>query len=99
MLYTVYHMPAAKSTARQVPVVRVPDPPHKPRKRNPAQFTDLAKERLDHVKQVEHLDTYNDAIEFLYHAWRKNLPECGGMMPDLPEFVRDEEDDPYRIPY
>jgi hypothetical protein len=61
------------------------------------QISQLTKMTLDQVKEKEHLDTYDDAINFLFRERRKNLPSSAGRFPSGGNFER-EEDDPYRIP-
>ncbi|MCX6690064.1 MAG: hypothetical protein NTZ39_10320 [Methanoregula sp.] len=66
--------------------------------RTTIQITLLTKTTLDQVKEMEHLDTYDDAINFLFRERRKSLPSTFGCMPDSGQFEREEEDDPYRLP-
>ena len=96
-----------KATAR----IQAPDSPRqrasikpvqsrKERAKNPKstiQISQLTKMTLDQVKEMEHLDTYDDAISFLFRERRKNLPSSAGRFPSEGNFER-EEDDPYRIP-
>ncbi|MDO8871948.1 MAG: hypothetical protein Q7V05_04345 [Methanoregula sp.] len=96
-----------KATAR----IQVPDSPRqrasikpvhsrKERAKNPKsaiQINQITKRTLDQVKEIEHLDTYDDAISFLFRERRKNLPSSAGRFPTGGNFER-EEDDPYRIP-
>lgn len=65
--------------------------------RTTIQITRLTKTILEQVKEMEHLDTYDDAINFLFRERRKSLPSGFGCMPDSGPFEREEEDDPYRI--
>ena len=62
------------------------------------QITQLTKTTLEQVKEMEHLETYDDAINFLFRERRKNLPSTFGCMPDNGSSGREEEDDPYRLP-
>ncbi len=62
------------------------------------QITQLTKTTLEQVKEMEHLETYDDAINFLFRERRKSLPSTFGCMPDSGSFEREEDDDPYRLP-
>ena len=73
-------------------------PGHNGEARSPVQFSKLAKDKLDHVKQAENLTTYNDVVDFLYRMWRRNEPSMAGAFPGIGPFVR-EDDDPNRVPY
>jgi len=66
--------------------------------RTTIQITQLTKTTLEQVKEMEHLETYDDAINFLFRERRKSLPSTFGCMPDSGPFEREEEDDPYRLP-
>ena len=66
--------------------------------RTTIQISNLTKKTLEQVKEMEHLETYDDAINFLFRERRKNLPSTFGCMPDNGSFEREEEDDPYRLP-
>ncbi len=57
-----------------------------------------AKARLDHIKQVANVETYDEAISFLYSAWKKNLKSMAGAFHGSGPFEREEDDDPYRLP-
>ncbi len=83
------HNPA-KSVSRKKVHVTIP--------RTTIQITQLTKTILEQVKEMEHLETYDDAINFLFRERRKSLPSTFGCMPDSGPFEREEEDDPYRLP-
>jgi len=78
-------------------IVRIPGGKELP-SRNPVQLSDLAKAQLDHVKQAADVQTYNEAISFLYRSWRKEVPSAAGKFPGIGPFER-EEDDPHRVPH
>lgn len=75
---------------------------HKPAQngnaRAPVQFSKLAKDKLDHVKQAENLDSYNAVIDHLYGVWKSTIPSAAGMFPGVGPFEREEED-LNRVPY
>ena len=58
----------------------------------------MTKMTLDQVKEMNHLETYDEAIGFLFREQRKDLPSTAGRFPSGGPFVRDSEDDPYRVP-
>lgn len=66
--------------------------------RTTIQISNLTKKTLEQVKEMEHLETYDDAINFLFRERRKNLPSTFGCMPDTGSSGREEEEDPYRLP-
>lgn len=66
--------------------------------RTTIQITQLTKTTLEQVKEMEHLETYDDAINFLFRERRKSLPSTFGCMPDSGPFEREEEEDAYRLP-
>jgi len=67
--------------------------------RTTIQISQLTKTILDQVKEMEHLETYDDAINFLFRDRRKNLPSTFGCMPNTGVFDREEEEeDPHRLP-
>ena len=66
--------------------------------RTTIQISPLTKTILDQVKEMEHLETYDDAINFLWRERRKHLPSTFGCMPNTGVFDRDEEEDPHRLP-
>ncbi|GAB6284458.1 MAG: hypothetical protein STSR0009_06580 [Methanoregula sp.] len=66
--------------------------------RTKIRISQLTKTILDQVKEMEHLDTYDDAIHFLFKERRKNFPSTFGCMPNTGVFDRDEEEDPHRFP-
>jgi hypothetical protein len=78
--------------------IDVHKPAHNGNARAPVQFSKLAKDKLDHVKQAENLATYNEVVDFLYRMWRRNEPSMAGAFPGIGPFVR-EDDDPNRVPY
>ena len=80
----------AKSDQRKKLTLTIP--------RTTIQITHLTKTTLEQVKEMEYLETYDDAINFLFRERRKNLPSTFGCMPDSGSFEREEDDDPYRLP-
>ena len=62
------------------------------------QISRITKMTLDQVKEMEHLETYDETINFLFRERRKNLPSSAGCFPSGGPFERDEEDDSYRLP-
>jgi hypothetical protein len=84
------HQDPAKSEQHKKLHVTIP--------RTTIQITQLTKTALEQVKEMEHLETYDDAINFLFRERRKSLPSTFGCMPDSGSFEREEEDDPYRLP-
>jgi hypothetical protein len=75
------------------------------RKKNPVispkttiQINQMTKIILEQVKEIEHLETYDDAINFLFKERRNSLPSTFGCMPECEPFEREEGDDPYRLP-
>ena len=75
------------------------------RKKNPVispkttiQINQMTKIILEQVKEMEHLETYDDVINFLFKERRNSLPSTFGCMPECGPFEREEEDDPYRLP-
>jgi hypothetical protein len=66
--------------------------------RSPVQFSAAAKARLDHIKQAENLDSYNDVIDHLYRMWKHSEPSAAGTFPGVGPFER-EGDDPHRVPH
>lgn len=62
------------------------------------QISRITKMTLDQVKEMEHLETYDETINFLFRERRKNLPSSAGRFPSGGPFERDEEDDSYRVP-
>ncbi|MCK9630751.1 MAG: hypothetical protein M0R30_03835 [Methanoregula sp.] len=72
--------------------------PQKPR--TPAQFSFEAKEKLDHIKEVENLSSYNDVVDFLYGLWKSGQPSMAGAFAGMGPFDRTgEEEDSHRTPY
>lgn len=66
--------------------------------RFPVQFSATAKAKLDHVKQAEDLDSYNDVVDHLYRMWKRSEPSAAGSFPGIGPFER-EGDDPHRVPH
>ena len=66
--------------------------------RSPVQFSATAKAKLDHIKQAENLDSYNDVIDQLYRMWKRSEPSAAGAFPGVGPFER-EGDDPHRVPH
>ena len=104
--YSIQYMPKA---ARMIlaPGSHKPQTSGKVLSQNKAQVTNskstiqisrITKMTLDQVKEMEHLETYDETINFLFRERRKNLPSSAGCFPSGGPFERDEEDDPYRLP-
>ena len=92
-------IPASGSKNHQDPVKSVQHKKlHVTIPRTTIQITPLTKTTLEQVKEMEHLETYDDAINFLFSERRKSLPSTFGCMPDSGPFKREEEEDPYRLP-
>jgi hypothetical protein len=85
----IHHTPAKNVQRRKVPVTTT---------RTTIQINQLTKTTLEQIKEMEHLETYDDAINFLFRERRRYLPSTFGSMPDDGPFEREEEDDPYRVP-
>jgi hypothetical protein len=66
--------------------------------RSPVQFSATAKAKLDHIKQAENLDSYNDVVDHLYRMWKRSEPSAAGTFPGVGPFER-EGDDPHRVPH
>jgi hypothetical protein len=66
--------------------------------RSPVQFSATAKAKLDHIKQAEGLDSYNDVVNHLYRMWKRSEPSAAGAFPGIGPFKR-EGDDPHRVPH
>ncbi|MFA6362833.1 hypothetical protein [Methanoregula sp.] len=62
------------------------------------QVTLMTKMTLDQVKEMKHLETYDEAIGFLIREQKKTMPSSAGKFPSGGPFKRDEEEDPYRVP-
>jgi hypothetical protein len=91
----------------KIPDNHIPSPPVKPaRRRNvpspsprtTIQISQLTRTILEQIKEMEQLETYDDAINFLFRERRRCLPSTFGCMPDDGPFEREEEEDPYRVP-
>jgi len=104
--YSIQYMPKA---ARMIlaPGSHKPQTSGKVLSQNKAQVTNskstiqisrITKMTLDQVKEMEHLETYDETINFLFQERRKNLPSSAGCFPSGGPFERDEEDDTYRLP-
>lgn len=63
--------------------------------RTTIQVSPVTKDKLDLIKQEAHVETYEEAILFLFRKHRKSRPSAAGTHPGIGPFVR-EEDDPYR---
>jgi hypothetical protein len=66
--------------------------------RSPVQFSAAAKAKLDHIKQAENLDSYNDVVDNLYRMWKRSEPSAAGTFPGVGPFER-EGDDLHRVPH
>jgi hypothetical protein len=72
--------------------------PQKTTHRTTIQIVPVTKLKMDQIKEMEDLDTYDEVINFLISERRKHLPSTAGSTPDTTPFKRDEDDDPYRLP-
>jgi len=63
--------------------------------RTTIQVSPIIKAKLDLIKKEANVDTYEEAILFLFKKHRKSRPSAAGTHPGIGPFVR-EEDDPYR---
>jgi len=61
------------------------------------QVSGTTKNDLDRVKREAEASTYEDAIRFLLHERKKHRPSTFGLLSGGVSFVRDEEEDSYRI--
>ena len=95
---TIFAISAKMKKKHEDRSIDLPKPARTGEARAPVQFSKLAKDKLDHVKQAENLTTYNDVVDFLYRMWRRNEPSMAGAFPGIGPFVR-EDDDPNRVPY
>jgi len=66
--------------------------------RSPVQFSTTAKAKLNHIKQAEDLDSYNDVVDHLYRMWKRSEPSAAGSFPGVALFGR-ERDDPHSVPH
>jgi len=72
--------------------------PQKTTPRTTIQIVPVTKLKMDHIKEKEDLDTYDEVINFLISERKKHLPSTAGSTPDTTHVEREEEDDPYRLP-
>ena len=63
--------------------------------RTTIQVSPVTKDKLDLIKLEAHVETYEEAILFLFKKHRKSRSSAAGTHPGISPFVR-EEDDPYR---
>jgi hypothetical protein len=61
------------------------------------QVSGTTKSDLDRVKREAEASTYEDAIRFLLHERKKHRPSTFGLLAGGASFVRDEEEDSYRV--
>jgi hypothetical protein len=61
------------------------------------QLSGITKLDLDRVKAEARTETYEDTIRFLIEERTKHRPSTFGLLAGAPAFVRDEEEDSYRI--
>ncbi len=66
--------------------------------RTTIQVSPVTKDKLDLIKKEANVETYEEAILFLFRKHRKSRPSAAGTHPGIGPFVR-EEDDPYRTPH
>jgi hypothetical protein len=57
----------------------------------------MTKQDLDRVKTEARTETYEDAIRFLIEERKKHRPSTFGLLAGSTAFVRDEEEDSYRV--
>jgi hypothetical protein len=55
------------------------------------------KEELTILKECHNLQTYDEVIKFLITARKTSIKSMFGCTPEMPPFVR-EEDDSHRVP-
>jgi len=55
------------------------------------------KKELNALKECYNLRTYDDVIQFLIHTRKTSVKSLFGCTPEMPPFVR-EEDDSHRVP-
>jgi hypothetical protein len=92
----VIHMPdSSKSRTTGTSALRK-KLPGKPA-RTTIQISQFTKMTLDQIKEMELLETNDDAINFLIRERRKQLPSTFGCAPDRGPFEREDGDDPYRV--
>lgn len=99
--YTVYimHTSQVKRAERKTATIRTsPRAVPEVTGRSPVQFSATAKAKLDHIKQAEGLDSYNDVVDYLYRMWKRSEPSAAGAFPGVGPFER-EGDDPHRVPH
>jgi hypothetical protein len=70
---------------------------HGLRHKTSIQVSGMTKLDLDRVKTEARTETYEDAIRFLLEERKKLRPSTFGLLAGAPAFVRDEEEDSYRI--
>ena len=70
---------------------------HGIRHKTSIQVSGTTKLDLDRVKTEADAETYEDAIRFLIEERKKHRPSTFGLLAGEPSFVRDEEEDSYRI--
>jgi len=61
------------------------------------QVSGTTKLDLDRVKTEADAETYEDVIRFLIEERKKHRPSTFGLLAGEPSFVRDEEEDSYRV--
>jgi hypothetical protein len=101
-----YSMPLQQKVPAKKQPARVPDkisPARKTVAKKEAprtttiQVSGTTKTDLDRVKREADASTYEDAIRFLLHERKKHRPSAFGVLAGGASFVRDEEEDSYRI--
>ena len=85
----------ARTTDKKIPV-RDTIPQKIPRTTT-IQVSGTTKNDLDRVKREAEASTYEDAIRFLLHERKKHRPSTFGLLAGGASFVRDEEEDSYRV--
>jgi hypothetical protein len=70
---------------------------HGIRHKTSIQVSGTTKLDLDRVKSEADAETYEDAIRFLIEERKKHRPSTFGLLVGEPSFVRDEEEDSYRV--
>jgi hypothetical protein len=60
-------------------------------KKTTIQIASPTKDYLDKIKEQAGVETYDPAILYLIHEWKKHLPSSFGSLPGIGHFVREED--------
>ncbi len=85
-----------RTTDQKLPARKTVIKPKTPRTTT-IQVSGTTKNDLDRVKREAEASTYEDAIRFLLHERKKHRPSTFGLLAGGTSFVRDEEEDSYRV--